>query len=289
MSHEEKLLIDRYLNNTLTGLELRDFLNRLETDENFKKQVSFHNKLIEGIIRAEDRRLIHEIEKAIGYRKPAIPFALKLIFTFLFITISGIVLWNYIGPDSTGKKRNYFSWNFIRNNQKPALKEPEEITSKTTTLSKVDSPLIQSPPAASESIVETFDSSEVPENTADIIVKKDQLLISYHLKPIQLNGDNMVSSEAGGTADKLNPEAGLPSDEKINGYDVEFWVSPVNYKGYKLINNKLILFGIEAPDEVQLYTTEKNLWMKYGSDFYTLEKNDNFESFVQLNDIPPLK
>ena len=116
MKQEEKILIDRYLENSLTGIELKEFLDRLENDVKFRNEVSFQNLLIEGIQLAEDKRLIDSIEKFISYRKPAIPTALKLIVTFFIITIGGIILWNYIGPDSVGKKHNYFSLDYFRKN-----------------------------------------------------------------------------------------------------------------------------------------------------------------------------
>ena len=60
----------------------------------------------------------------------------------------------------------------------------------------------------------------------------------------------------------------------------------MNYKGYKLINDKLILFGIEEPDAVKLYSKENKLWMKYGQDFYFLEPSEDFGSLIKTNEIP---
>src|SRR6187401_2000721 len=110
LSASDKLLVDRYLDNSLTGVELNEFLNRLERDENFKKDVSFHNKLIDGILEAEDLRLKQYIIDATGYRKTLIPQSLKLIIAFLVITGAGIILWDYVGPGSNEGKR-VFTWN----------------------------------------------------------------------------------------------------------------------------------------------------------------------------------
>src|SRR6185295_12703245 len=98
LSPEDKLLVDRYLDNSLTGIELRDFLTRLEKDELFKAEVSFHNKLVQGIIEAEDHRLREFVIEAIGYKKPLIPMSLKLILAFIIFTFGGIIYWEYIGP-----------------------------------------------------------------------------------------------------------------------------------------------------------------------------------------------
>ena len=87
MNIEEKQLIDRFLQNKLTGFELKDFHDRMESDSNFRKKISFHNLLIESIQEAEDKRVVDSLYSYIGYKKPVIPFALKLIVTFFIVTI----------------------------------------------------------------------------------------------------------------------------------------------------------------------------------------------------------
>ena len=92
MTTQERSLIDRYIDNSLSGVELKEFMDKLDSDENFRKSVSFHNLLIESIQVAEDNRVEKSIVEKIGYKKPLIPTGLKLIITFLFITGTGIIL-----------------------------------------------------------------------------------------------------------------------------------------------------------------------------------------------------
>ena len=294
MTQDERLFVDRYLAGSLTGLELKEFIDKLESNEDFKKDVSFHNLLIEGIYEAENKRVTSAIEKHIGYEKPFVPIALKLIVTFLVFTAGGIVLWNYIGPDKEAKRQNYFSLDFFRkhsidtivpvveadNNQKIRKMESKKTIAQTDTIIN-----------QSEAInVDTGIIS--PTEASEIVVKKDQLLISFILKPIDINeattNNESSSSIANSTVDKLNPSGGLPEIDrrKIENYYIEFWVSPVNYIGYKLSKDKLILFGIEEPDAVQLYTKEDKLWMKYGKEYYTLVESDDFESLINSEEIP---
>ena len=273
LSQEEKLLVDRYLDNTLTGIELSDFLNRLENDFAFKTHVSFHNKLIEGLCEAEDYRLIQYSMDAIGYKKTLVPFSLKLIITFLIITGIGITLWEYIGPNSTGEKHNYFTWRF-----RDKSKVHNEVVEKSVSPSiEIKEKVV---PEQTEKISEE-NLPAVDSITDDIVVRKDQLLISYNLQPIELATDSRTNE----AIEKSDPEAGLPEKQQ-RYYEVEFWVSPVNYRGYKLQGEKLILFGIEVPDEVQLYSIESKLWLKYGRDFYMIERHNGFESFVQASVVP---
>jgi hypothetical protein len=293
MQKEDKLLIDRYLENSLTGIELKNFLDRLEGDDDFRKVVSFHNLLIEGIHEAENDRLKRNIISEIDYHKPFIPAALKLILAFFIVFIAGISLWNYISPDSNGKKQDYFSFNFLRkqkNDSVSTILKTEKISHNKHTELR---PLTILPDSSEENVADkSVDTlKQNVDEAADIIVKKDQLLISFNLKSKNL-GDtiqtSVESSLAKNAADKLNPAGGLPEDirKNNNSYSVEFWISPVNYKGYKLVDDKLILFGIEEPDAVKLYTKNEKLWMKYGHEVYGLDATEEFESLVHSNEFP---
>ena len=295
MMQEEKILIDRYLENSLTGIELKEFLDKLENDIKFRNEVSFQNLLVEGIQLAEDKRQIDLIEKFISYRKPAIPTALKLIVTFFIITIGGIVLWNYIGPDSEGKKHNYFSLDYFRKNKTDTI----DINTKGKVPSINKKPLTKSVSSHAEGI---SDKNDIPvsnssltdlSDSTEIVVKKDQLLISIKLQAEELGGgkteaEKNESSIAKSTVEKLNPSGGLPEIEERSTFEymVEFWVSPVNYKGYKLIDNRLILFGIEEPDAVRLFLINKKLWMKYGQDYFSIIPTDKFESLIKSSENP---
>ena len=52
------------------------------------------------------------------------------------------------------------------------------------------------------------------------------------------------------------------------------------------LNNRLILFGIEEPDAVRLFSKNGKLWMKYGQDFYFLEPSETFGSLIKSTEIP---
>ena len=120
MKSENRKLIDRYLQNSLSGLELKNFMDRMEADQEFKRQVSFQNNLIDGIRKAEDSRLRELIEKHIDYKKPLIPSALKLIIFFFIVAGAGITIWNFSGKESTENKRRYLLFDIFRQ-KKPEI------------------------------------------------------------------------------------------------------------------------------------------------------------------------
>lgn len=300
MTTQERSLIDRYIDNSLSGVELKDFMDKLEHDENFRKQVSFHNLLIESIQIAEDSRLEKAIVTQIGYKKPLIPSGLKLILTFLFITVIGITLWQYLGTGSLQSRKRIFSWDIFKKNNDDIAKDrtkDEQIRTEKGDRSQVIKSVQEEKSAVTEEEnVPASDSanSEIPSEEDNVVVKQDQLLVTHTLKVTGIkkdeskkDDDNSLSQSA---TSKLNPSAGLiePSKTDDDNYEVEFWLSPVNYKGYKLSSTKLVLFGIEEPDAVKLYIVENKLMMKYGQEYFRLNPSDEFIAFssIKNTDLP---
>ena len=302
MTTQERSLIDRYIDNSLSGVELKEFMDKLEKDEKFRKQVSFHNLLIESIQISEDSRLEKSIVSHIGYRKPLIPTGLKLILTFFLITTIGITLWQYIGTGTLESRKRIFSWELFRKNSEEKEKEKIVDLSNTNVKEEQSTKYTEGSdekiPANSSKVDVNSDrdsiSSEITEAEENVIVKQDQLLVTHTLKVtgIQMDitnneADNILTQS---TVNKLNPTGGLVENSKSNDddYEVEFWVSPVNYKGYKLASKKLVLFGIEEPDAVKLYFVENKLMMKYGQDYFKLIPSEEFISFsmIKNTDLP---
>ena len=87
-----RLLIDRYLANSLSGMELQKFIERLSEDELFRKEVLFQNLIVDAIRQAHDNQLQSAILSEIKYKKAKVPFGLRLIILFLAILISAIAV-----------------------------------------------------------------------------------------------------------------------------------------------------------------------------------------------------
>lgn len=283
MNQEEKSLIDRYLSDSLTGSELSAFISKMNSTPEFKSRVEMHRVLIKGIQYAEDGRLTNMLEKHINYEKPLVPYALKLILTFLIVTVGGIGLWNYLGPEDN-QKTTIFSFDFLKSRRDTTISQSEA----TTPVAFKPPPKIHKP--AKDSMVNADaehkrDTAILADQSTEIIVKKDQLLISFVLKPIDVE-ELLKPKEP--LNENLPPKEhdAFQQSNRTQSFKVEFWVSPINYRGYKLLQDKLILFGIEEPDAVQLFSNEKNLWMKYGREFYALHQTDEFESLVQTGEVP---
>ena len=77
----------------------------------------------------------------------------------------------------------------------------------------------------------------------------------------------------------------MPEEQKTaKNISVEFWKSPVNYKGYKLSRNKIILFGVEDADRIKLYNIDENMYLEFGADYFLLESNQDFKPLIKVRD-----
>ncbi|HOH99044.1 MAG TPA: hypothetical protein PLE85_00755 [Bacteroidales bacterium] len=61
---------------------------------------------------------------------------------------------------------------------------------------------------------------------------------------------------------------------------VEFWRSPINYTGYRMSENKLVLFGIFAIDSVMLIKRDDTMWLTMMDDVYPISETYDFKPLV---------
>jgi len=126
---------------------------------------------------------------------------------------------------------------------------------------------------------DTLNTKEVDDDLAedneDIFqIRKDILLNVITIIP------EMIISEEVSQNDTLN---NLASDDiKTNKtlYTIEFWKSPLNFKGYKASRNLIIIYGIEDFKKVKLLTDKQmHIFLMYGNKKYPIKKDGNFYSF----------
>ena len=125
------------------------------------------------------------------------------------------------------------------------------------------------------------------EDSENIVVKRDEFILS---KPIEIiNFDFKGSNKNQNKSDSLlalntgikdNKKA--PNDPKFI-YMVEYWQSPLNYKGYRLGVNKFVFFGLDPDEPISAYFWKGNYYLKWRDNFYFLQENDGFESFEKVN------
>lgn len=132
--------------------------------------------------------------------------------------------------------------------------------------------------------VKTVQNTELSNEDQEIIVKKDELISSKFVELVDAEEKTERKSVADSLLEKVS---GIKGEKKNTGkvlVNVEFWKSPVNYKGYKMGKNKLVLFGLDPEKPVLLFFVEDQSYLKYDQTVFKLENHNDFSAFEQVVD-----
>ena len=126
------------------------------------------------------------------------------------------------------------------------------------------------------------DTATQPHNTNDFfVVRKDELIGSKNYQVTILQEDGAVSS----SDSLLEKISGIKNQKRsASAIKIEFWRSPINYKGYKMTKNKVVLFGVNQEDDIRLYQMEENIYLKQNSNCFRLLFSDEFKQFEKVSD-----
>lgn len=69
-----------------------------------------------------------------------------------------------------------------------------------------------------------------------------------------------------------------------NMMQVEFWLSPLNYRGYKMSHNKLIVYGLDQVESFSLHSDGRSYFIKYFDNFYPVAQTMDFKPLTPLSD-----
>jgi hypothetical protein len=127
---------------------------------------------------------------------------------------------------------------------------------------------------------DTKNSNTTEPDNDDVVVYRDKMISSKYLK---VKGLAEVSNNKIGLLDSLlmNDSQKHPEDMLL----VEFWQSPVNYKGYKLSENKLIVFGIDDYNSASIEIISKEIVLFYQNKYYQLEYSNDYKPLI-ISDKP---
>jgi len=120
-------------------------------------------------------------------------------------------------------------------------------------------------------------------NTNDIVVKKDGLLFT---KTVEVANLSPVASTLN-TKDSLLQKVSGVSDDRLNSkqfFNIEFWHSPLNYKGYKMSKYKLVLYGITSADGIKIFKSEDIIYLKNQGLIYKLDQAGDFKPYERITD-----
>lgn len=169
----------------------------------------------------------------------------------------------------------------------PVKEEPVSESKKTkavkkTTASIADEEIITEKPSADSSkVVKDTLTLENP-NTDEVVVRKDELISTKTLEIINLDPVAKMTGK-----DSLLMKVSGIKDDRSNSkqfMNVEFWTSPLNYKGYKMSKYKLILYGIASPEGMKLFKLDDVIYMKSASLVYRYDASGEFKPYERITD-----
>lgn len=300
--------IELYAAGLLEGRELQDFEAQLEREPDLKAEALFRKSVVEAIRQVRHLELKNYIKAQSKVRLAANPWGkVWTIASVAIIAIASIVyfidLKNILPEKNTAAETNppaapvmvqIPDSDTIEAEVDTTVYTEEEPASTYTTEKNLAAQKAEEPHKEKEEInkpeaAKTADTVAIdPDSNEEIIVKRDELLTTINLKPIDKSTEKQLPPEniSSTTIEKLNPEANLPDPAPQQElFRVELWKSPINFRGYRLVKNRLTLFGVEQNVILRLYKIDEDLFLEYGpGQFSKLYPGDQFNAFVRVRD-----
>jgi hypothetical protein len=110
-------------------------------------------------------------------------------------------------------------------------------------------------------------------------VKRDEFLSA---RIIRVEGIKDSLDRKGAYLDSLLTDERGARANIANKIRVEFWKSPINYKGYRLSKDKLVLFGIADHDIISLEYIQHQLYLRQKQSLYLLRPSGNFQALIPV-------
>jgi hypothetical protein len=117
----------------------------------------------------------------------------------------------------------------------------------------------------------------------NIVIRKDELLSIRTIELKNLDAPESMS-RVDSLLEKVSEIKNDHNNNRIQSMQIEFWRSPLNYKGYKLSKYNVILYGITDTENLKIYTLNGILYMKNASTVYKLDYNSDFKPFERITD-----
>ncbi|MGM0611950.1 MAG: hypothetical protein ACQESM_00415 [Bacteroidota bacterium] len=110
----------------------------------------------------------------------------------------------------------------------------------------------------------------------DIVIMEDQLIDKQTVAiNFSQTGDNQKTSK---NLDSLLIDDQTKDSKELDSITIEYWKSPINYKGYRRIYNRLIIFGFTPKDSIEIFWRKKQLFMQLRDKIFPLDETNNFRS-----------
>jgi len=157
--------------------------------------------------------------------------------------------------------------------QTETIEVPVEYPAPIDTIATDDDTLASSQQL--DTLKETIQPRDTVQQEERINIRKDELLATETYRIVYLdepeNKDTVVK-------EMLGIRENLPKE-----MNVQFWRSPLNYRGYKLSRNTLVVYGLSEQLTYDIYYRNKMYYLANEGEFYEIAETTTFKSFEEAN------
>jgi len=134
-----------------------------------------------------------------------------------------------------------------------------------------------------DSLLVALDSADIPIDSLMVMndsldeglsIKREKLIRTTWISIADLKVEEEKDSVV---KDLLGIEETKPSKLMV-----EFWESPLHFSGYKLSKSKLVMYGMPAQYEYQLYRTPDHYFLSSQNFYYSLKETEEFLPYLEV-------
>jgi hypothetical protein len=122
---------------------------------------------------------------------------------------------------------------------------------------------------STDSVTDTKATSKVE---SDDVVIADKLIAASRIQVIEV------------TAENAKKDTVRNAKKNLSVYAIEYWQSPLNYRGYKTQKNKIILYGLNKDESLKLLRVKDRLYLKFQNQYSAIDNYTDYHSFEKVFD-----
>ena len=285
-SHEKhQYFYEKYIRNEMTDKERRAFEEKLSADESFR--VSFLHYKLNRSEYLEELVTDNKIKQKKSWNLNSM--------LYLFISITGIALaFNYyifkeneIPTTHKPENKNWNIYNLIPflSNRNDNVKHERPKNIRREKDSTKDEILADTTAIDTENNSETTIPESQNEGIANDIMELDSFVVAYEknffehrYKAIKNETDSMIVDSLMDMLAAKSAGRNTQQSKPLMIY-VEFWRSPINFRGYKFNGKKLMIYGIPSPYEIFLLKDNEDIILRTNRSEATIIKDNEFHKF----------
>ena len=317
--------IDKYLMGQMGVFEQGLFEHKLAQDDELKLELAIRKKAMEMIEWQRANQLKEYIKRNTPHKRVLTFWQQVAVYSsvacLLFFVLSWAMLTLYFPENNLAINQNKTTQenktDITDSNGNNGYTAPEitndQIVQSPNTPSQVQdsAATVESMNNEVKSDIASAQEQDVPPAAAssnasdEYVIKSDALVLDtvFYAASFILNTDRAIASRAPEAESKAKPivkgnkttsvaedTAAIPMVKNATlTLKVEFWQSPINYRGYKFNGMRVQLYGIQNPQKVKFKVINDELYMLNQGQVFHIIKEDRYNSYWPETDKAVLK